>query len=187
MIRLRGAETVIVGIQPEVAFAMVQLGLTLEDVDTALDLEEGLAFLQRQPTRRPTSVADEIRVPIRTDADIVTARQEARALAAALGLHRQRPDGDRHRHLGAGPQHPEYAGGARSSAPVPDGGRHGIEVVARDEGPGIAELELAMQDGYSTGKASASACRACGAHGRVRATSPQPARARRSEVKWYPA
>ena len=32
MIRLRGAETVIVGIQPEVAFAMVQLGLTLEDV-----------------------------------------------------------------------------------------------------------------------------------------------------------
>ena len=48
MIRLRGAETVIVGIQPEVAFAMVQLGLTLEDVATALDLEEGLAYLDRQ-------------------------------------------------------------------------------------------------------------------------------------------
>jgi rsbT antagonist protein RsbS len=47
MIRLRGAETVIVGIQPEVAFAMVQLGLTLEDVATALDLEEGLAYLAR--------------------------------------------------------------------------------------------------------------------------------------------
>jgi rsbT antagonist protein RsbS len=45
MIRLRGAETVIVGIQPEVAFAMVQLGLNLEGVATALDLEEGLAFL----------------------------------------------------------------------------------------------------------------------------------------------
>jgi rsbT antagonist protein RsbS len=48
MIRLRGAETVIVGIQPEVAFAMVQLGLTLEDVATALDLEEGLSYLDRQ-------------------------------------------------------------------------------------------------------------------------------------------
>ena len=48
MIRLRGAETVIVGIQPEVAFAMVQLGLTLEDVTTALDLEEGLSYLDRQ-------------------------------------------------------------------------------------------------------------------------------------------
>jgi rsbT antagonist protein RsbS len=45
MIRLRGARTVIVGIQPDVAFAMVQLGLTLEDIPTALDLEEGLAFL----------------------------------------------------------------------------------------------------------------------------------------------
>ena len=48
MIRLRGAETVIVGIQPEVAFAMVQLGLTLTGVSTALDLEEGLAFLDKR-------------------------------------------------------------------------------------------------------------------------------------------
>lgn len=48
MIRLRGAETVIVGIQPEVAFAMVQLGLTLEGVATALDLEEGLAYLKEK-------------------------------------------------------------------------------------------------------------------------------------------
>jgi rsbT antagonist protein RsbS len=48
MIRLRGAETVIVGIQPEVAFAMVQLGLTLEGVATALDLEEGLEYLNQR-------------------------------------------------------------------------------------------------------------------------------------------
>ncbi len=48
MIRLRGAETVIVGIQPEVAFAMVQLGLSLEGVAVALDLEEGLAYLSRK-------------------------------------------------------------------------------------------------------------------------------------------
>lgn len=48
MIRLRGADTVIVGIQPEVAFAMVQLGLTLEGVATALDLEEGLAYLEQR-------------------------------------------------------------------------------------------------------------------------------------------
>src|SRR6188472_3707359 len=44
--KLRGAETVVVGIQPEVAFAMVQLGLTFDDIATALDLEEGLAMLR---------------------------------------------------------------------------------------------------------------------------------------------
>ena len=52
MIKLRGAVTVIVGIQPEVAFAMVQLGLTLEGVATALDLEEGLAYLDQATTRK---------------------------------------------------------------------------------------------------------------------------------------
>jgi rsbT antagonist protein RsbS len=45
MLNLRGAKTVIVGIQPDVAFAMVQLGLTLEGVGTSLDLEEGLSYL----------------------------------------------------------------------------------------------------------------------------------------------
>ena len=48
MTDLRGAVTVIVGIQAEVAFAMVQLGMSLEDVHTALDLEEGLAYLDQR-------------------------------------------------------------------------------------------------------------------------------------------
>ncbi|HET7048787.1 MAG TPA: STAS domain-containing protein [Solirubrobacteraceae bacterium] len=43
--KLRGAETVIVGIQPEVAVAMVQFKLNLEPLHTALDLEEGLELL----------------------------------------------------------------------------------------------------------------------------------------------
>jgi len=47
MLRLRGAETVIVGIQPNVAFAMVHMGLTLDRVTTRLDLEEGLDHLNR--------------------------------------------------------------------------------------------------------------------------------------------
>jgi rsbT antagonist protein RsbS len=45
MSRLRGAETVIVGIAPELAVSMVRLGLDL-DLPTALDLEEGLAYLR---------------------------------------------------------------------------------------------------------------------------------------------
>ena len=45
-VKLRGADVVIVGIQPEVAFAMVQLGLSLDGVRTALDLDEGLALIR---------------------------------------------------------------------------------------------------------------------------------------------
>jgi rsbT antagonist protein RsbS len=50
--KLRGARTVVVGIQPEVAFAMVQLGLTLDGVATALDLEEGLRLVHDPDARR---------------------------------------------------------------------------------------------------------------------------------------
>ena len=45
--RLRGAETVVVGIQPEVAFAMVKFGINLDSMHTVLDLEEGLALLDQ--------------------------------------------------------------------------------------------------------------------------------------------
>lgn len=58
MIKLRGAITVIVGIQPEVAFAMVQLGLTMEGVATALDLEEGISYLDRATTRKAVIPGD---------------------------------------------------------------------------------------------------------------------------------
>ena len=47
MARLRGAVTVIVGIQPDVAFTMVELGMDTGSVHTALDLEEGLEYLSR--------------------------------------------------------------------------------------------------------------------------------------------
>ena len=46
-LKLRGVRTVVVGIQPDVAFAMVQLGLRLEGTETAQDLEEGLERLER--------------------------------------------------------------------------------------------------------------------------------------------
>jgi rsbT antagonist protein RsbS len=44
--RLRGAQTDVVGIQPDVAISMVQLGLALDGVSTALDLEEGIERLK---------------------------------------------------------------------------------------------------------------------------------------------
>lgn len=47
MARLRGAETVIVGVSPEIAVTMVRLGMSIANVHTALDLEQGLQELGR--------------------------------------------------------------------------------------------------------------------------------------------
>jgi rsbT antagonist protein RsbS len=55
MARLRGAVTVIVGIQPDVAFAMVSLGMATGDITTLLDLEEGLSYLDSR--MRPSGAA----------------------------------------------------------------------------------------------------------------------------------
>lgn len=52
MLSLCGAETVVVGIAPEVAFAMVQMGLALENMPAALDLEDGFSLLERRLERR---------------------------------------------------------------------------------------------------------------------------------------
>jgi rsbT antagonist protein RsbS len=55
---LRGAVTVIVGINPEVAFTMVRLGMNLDPVHTALDLDEGLALLDSLRTGRRDQPTD---------------------------------------------------------------------------------------------------------------------------------
>ena len=49
--RLRGAETVIIGIEPDVAIAMVQFDLDLQPLRTALDLDEALSLLDRLTQR----------------------------------------------------------------------------------------------------------------------------------------
>jgi rsbT antagonist protein RsbS len=54
--RLRGAETVIVGIQTDVAMAMVQFKLNLQPLRTALDLDEALAILDHLSGRRGADV-----------------------------------------------------------------------------------------------------------------------------------
>ncbi len=59
MARLRGAHTVLVGIQPDVALAMVKLGMGTGSVPTALDLEEGLAYLDSLTGRSTSALADD--------------------------------------------------------------------------------------------------------------------------------
>lgn len=58
MARLRGARTVVVGIRPEVAYAMVNLGMGVGSLTTALDLEDGLALLADSYARGSEGLAE---------------------------------------------------------------------------------------------------------------------------------
>ncbi|HKN37057.1 MAG TPA: anti-sigma regulatory factor [Terriglobales bacterium] len=94
---------------------------------------------------------DEIQVPINSDQDIIVARQKGRSLATALGFS----SGDATliattiselaRNIVA------YAASGNIRVKVINGStRQGIQVIAHDDGPGIADVQRAMHDGFST-------------------------------------
>jgi serine/threonine-protein kinase RsbT len=97
-------------------------------------------------------VADEVRVAIESDADVVVARQRARELAAGLGLSGTdltllaTAISEIARNITTYAERGEVA-----VSVVATGRRRGVRVVASDEGPGIANLELALRDGYTSG------------------------------------
>src|SRR3954465_14859567 len=95
---------------------------------------------------------DEIRVPIAADADIVQARGEGRALAGRLGFSRTDATLIATAISEIGRNILVHAGtGEVSIAKTAQDSRLGIEVVARDRGPGIADVEGALSEGYATG------------------------------------
>lgn len=100
---------------------------------------------------RPTLLQDDIRVPITSDIDIVYARQKGRELASQLGFSSSElaliatAISELARNI------VRYAGkGAIVIKLVERGEKRGVHIVATDEGPGIRNIALAMQDGYST-------------------------------------
>src|SRR5580658_7495574 len=96
-------------------------------------------------------VINEARVVINSAADIVTARQRGRALAAELGFEGSdltliaTAISEVARNIVTHAKSGEIILG-----PSNHGGEHGISIVARDEGPGIPDVNRAMQYGYST-------------------------------------
>ena len=93
-----------------------------------------------------------LRVPIAADVDIVTARQEGRDLADRMGCSsiESTMTATASSEIARNIRRPG-GGGEIAIRGVAIDGRNAIEVVASDEGPGIADIERAMQDGYSTG------------------------------------
>jgi serine/threonine-protein kinase RsbT len=99
------------------------------------------------------ALPSEIRIPIESDLDVVTARQKGRALAAANGFSVTEQTLVATAISEVARNIVSYARcGEIVLEAVIEEGRRGISVVARDEGPGIVDLELAMRDGYSTAK-----------------------------------
>jgi serine/threonine-protein kinase RsbT len=91
-------------------------------------------------------------VPIERELDIVKARQQGRELAAAIGFSSTDQTLLATAISEVARNIVSYAGrGEILLTAILDGTRRGILVVARDQGPGIANTELAMRDGYSTG------------------------------------
>jgi anti-sigma regulatory factor (Ser/Thr protein kinase) len=98
------------------------------------------------------AVSDDVRLEIAADTDIVEARGEGRALAARLGFSRTDATliATAISEIGRNILH--HAGrGEVSIAEAADDDLLGIEVVARDRGPGIADVEQALSEGYATG------------------------------------
>jgi serine/threonine-protein kinase RsbT len=93
-----------------------------------------------------------LRVPITADVDIVTARQQGRDLAERMGCSSIESTMIATAISEIARNIMSHAGGGEIAiSAVAIDGRKAIEVVASDEGPGIADVERAMQDGYSTG------------------------------------
>jgi len=98
-------------------------------------------------------VATEARVTIHSPSDIVTARQQGRRLATQVGFEGMDLTVVATAISEVARNIIEYArSGEILIRVVHDGGRRGLMVQATDEGPGIADVEQAMLDGYSTGK-----------------------------------
>ncbi len=96
-------------------------------------------------------MTDEVRVPIASEADILLARQQARALAAKLGFWSIEQTFIAMAISEIALNIVQYAGkGEIILGSAQKNGAQGISIVARDEGPGIPDIELAMRDGYST-------------------------------------
>lgn len=106
---------------------------------------------RRRQADPPAPLREEARVPIESDRDILAARQRGRALAAEIGFTGSNLTivataiSELARNIVLYARRGEIILGR-----IEQNGRKAVVVTARDEGPGIPDVDLAMQSGYST-------------------------------------
>ena len=122
------------------------------EVDAARHLLECdlCARLSQPLMERSTPREDEVVIPIRTDADIVAARQAARELAARHGFSRTDLTLIATAVSEVARNIVRFASSGQIVVELLDQPRRGVQVTAQDTGPGIPDVEQALADGYST-------------------------------------
>ena len=110
-------------------------------------------LIETQPDApEPMTMTSEFSVRVQSTADIVTARQQGRELAARLGFSPSDVTIIATAILEIARNIVEYAQEGEVQISVAEDGSHsGVQIVARDEGPGISDLSAVMRDGFSTG------------------------------------
>lgn len=110
-----------------------------------------LSWTSEQAGAHLAAPDEELSIPVRHEADLLAARQRGRALASTLRFSSSELTLIATAISEVARNILSYAGTGEILLQLAHrGSQRGIVVVARDEGPGIADLALAMQDGYST-------------------------------------
>jgi RNA polymerase sigma factor (sigma-70 family) len=108
------------------------------------------ARLSHPLMERGQSRDDQVCIPIRSDADIVAARQAGRELAARLGFSRTELTLIATAVSEVSRNIVRFADSGEVVIELVDQPRQGVRVLARDTGPGIPDVEMALEDGFST-------------------------------------